>query len=122
MTALLGLGVACTPQVTPSPAVTTSKPGIQIVSPDGPIAFGEEIRIIAEIRDADKPLADQEVTFDVVEGEGSYPGGFETDTTDETGVATSLGLQAKAPGTITVRIATASQSTEVDIEITDAGE
>lgn len=92
-------------------------PGIRLVAPEQPVLLGEEIVVIVEIADDDGPASGREVTFDVVSGGAAYPGGFESATTDAYGVATSLGLQASTPGIVTIRVASATRSTQIEIEI-----
>ncbi|MCE4027164.1 hypothetical protein LXM50_14385 [Microbacterium sp. Au-Mic1] len=99
---------------TPTPTATH---GIRLVSPDGPVTLGDEVRIIVEVTNGRAPVAGAHVTFDVLSGPGIYPDGFETDTTDEAGVATSLQLHADSPGTIAVRVAADAQSKEIDITV-----
>lgn len=103
---------------TPTPTATaTAAHGIRLVSPDGPVTLGDEVRIIVEVTNGRAPVAGAHVTFDVLSGPGIYPDAFETDTTDEAGVATSLQLHADSPGTIAVRVAADAQSKEIDITV-----
>lgn len=116
---------ACTGSVDPTPAPTKPQPseeataGIRLVAPEEPVTLGEEVVIIVEVDGDDGPLAGADVTFDVVSGEASYPGGFDMDTTDDLGIATSLTLEPAAAGRIMVRIATAESSVEVGIDIVE---
>lgn len=115
---LAGFGVACSPQPTPKPTETTPT-GIRMVAPTGPVTLGEEVRIIVEIVDDEGPVDGVQVTFDVVSGTAEYPAGFDSDVTDELGTAISLDLQPSAAGTVTLRVATGSHSTSVEIDVVE---
>lgn len=92
---------------------------IRAVAPDRPVILGDEVRIIIRATEGNKPLPDREVTFEVVSGPGSFPGGFESATTDAEGVATALTLQPKEGGEVVVRVAIGTD--RVDVTVTVAG-
>lgn len=96
---------------------TSAAPGIRVVSPDGPVTRGDEVRLIVEVSGPKGPIAGEKVTFDVVSGPGDYPGGFDADVTDEAGVATSLQLHARSAGDVVVRIAAGDRSERATITI-----
>jgi len=92
-------------------------PAIRIVSPEGAVRLGDEVRLVVRATDDGAPLAARDATFEVLSGPATYPGGFETSATDSDGVASSLGLHAEAAGRITIRVAVGSVSSDLAIDV-----
>jgi len=92
-------------------------PAIRVVSPEGAVRLGDEVRLVIRATDDGAPLATRDATFEVVSGPGTYPGGFETSATDADGVASSLGLLPDGAGRITIRVAVGEISSDLTIDV-----
>ncbi|KJL26786.1 hypothetical protein RL72_00842 [Microbacterium azadirachtae] len=103
----------------PSPSSSAAQrgPAIRVVSPEGGVRAGDEVRLVVRATDDGAPLAGRDATFEVVSGPAEYPGGFETSTTDADGVASSLGLRAEGTGRVTIRVAVGAIRSDVTIDV-----
>lgn len=90
---------------------------IAVVAPTEAVRLGDEIDLIVRITEDGRPIAPRSATFEVVSGPGSYPGGFESSSTDSDGIATSLAMQATAAGPVVVRVAAGQVSADVTVTI-----
>jgi hypothetical protein len=112
-----GTGTA-KPSASSSADAAQRGPAIRVVSPEGAVPLGDEVRIVVRATDDGAPVAARDATFEVVSGPATYPGGFETSATDSDGVASSLGLRAEGPGRVTIRVAVGDITGEVAIDVT----
>jgi hypothetical protein len=101
----------------PSSSAAPRGPAIRVVSPEGGVPAGDEVRLVVRATDDGAPLAGRDATFEVVSGPAEYPGGFETSTTDADGVASSLGLHAEGTGRVTIRVAVGAVRSDVTIDV-----
>lgn len=92
-------------------------PAIRVVSPEGAVRLGDEVRLVIRATDDGAPLATRDATFEVVSGPGTYPGSFETSATDADGVASSLSLHPDGAGRITIRVAVGEISSDLTIDV-----
>ncbi|MGO4681842.1 hypothetical protein [Microbacterium sp. 2MCAF23] len=92
-------------------------PAIRLVSPDGAVHLGDEVRVVIRATDDGAPVAARDATFEVISGPATYPGGFETSATDSDGVASSLGLHAEGAGRVTIRVAVGEISSDLTIDV-----
>jgi len=92
-------------------------PAIRLVSPDGAVHLGDEVRVVIRATDDGAPVTGRDATFEVVSGPATYPGGFETSATDSDGVASSLGLHTEGVGRVTIRIAVGEISSDLTIDV-----
>ncbi|WP_439901451.1 hypothetical protein [Microbacterium azadirachtae] len=101
----------------PSSSAVQRGPAIRVVSPEGGVRAGDEVRLVVRATDDGEPLAGRDATFEVVSGPAEYPGGFETSATDADGVASSLGLHAEGTGRVTIRVAVGAVRSDVTIDV-----
>lgn len=92
-------------------------PAIRVVSPEGAVPLGDEVRLVIRATDDGAPLATRDATFEVVSGPATYPGGFETSATDADGVASSLGLHTEGAGRVTIRVAVGAIRSDLTIDV-----
>jgi len=90
---------------------------ITVVAPAEAVRLGDEVDLIVRITEDGRPIAPRSATFEVVSGPGSYPGGFDSSTTDSDGVATSLAMRTTAAGPVVVRVSAGPVSAEVTVTI-----
>ncbi|OZB86092.1 MAG: hypothetical protein B7X41_12030 [Microbacterium sp. 14-71-5] len=108
---------AAKPSASSSTDAAPHGPAIRVVSPEGAVHLGDEVRVVIRATDDGAPLATRDATFEVVSGPATYPGGFETSATDSDGVASSLGLHPDGPGRVTIRVAVGTISSDLTIEV-----
>ncbi|KJL32126.1 hypothetical protein RS86_02595 [Microbacterium azadirachtae] len=111
-----GPGVA-KPSAPSSADAAQHGPAIRVVSPEGAVKLGDEVRLVIRATDDGAPLAERDATFEVLSGPATYPGGFETSATDSDGVASSLGLHAEGSGRVTIRVAVGGIRSDLTIDI-----
>ncbi|MCE4027291.1 hypothetical protein LXM50_15055 [Microbacterium sp. Au-Mic1] len=108
---------AARPATSASAAAAQRGPEIRVVSPEGAVRLGDEVRLVVQATVDGVPLKDRVATFEVISGPAAYPGGFETSSTDADGVASSLGLQAQNAGEVTVRVAVGEVRTDLVLDV-----
>lgn len=109
---------AARPATSASAAAAQRGPEIRVVSPEGAVRLGDEVRLVVRATQDGGPLPAQDATFEVVSGPATYPGGFETSVTDSDGVASSLDLHAEGAGPVTIRVAIGAMRSDLTIDVT----
>ena len=114
-------GVGTSQSASPSGHAAVDAKGVRItvVAPTEAVRLGDEVDLIVRITEDGRPIASRSASFEIVSGPGSYPGGFESSSTDSDGIATSLAMQATGAGPVVVRVA--AGQVRADVTVTIAG-